>query len=495
MLMRGDPGAGGLRGALVAFAVIAVAIAGSWLMPGFAWRGLAAMERPAAGTAPIQADSTARRDSAVAASPTVPGAAVQAPGPAAAGGPVSLASRLSGLVGLALILAIGILLSHNRSAIRWRVIAWGLGLQLLFAIFVLRIPAGQALFRWLGNLVTGILGYSYIGSEFVFGELGKQHSSLGVIFAFQLLPAIIFVSALFAILYYLGIMQLVVRAFAIIMSRVMGASGAESLNVAASIFMGQTEAPLTIRPFLPRMTRSELMTVMTAGMAHISGSIMVAYIAFGIEARHLLTAVIMTAPGTIMMAKLFEPETEVPETYGKVTLDMPKQDVNLLDAAARGTSEGLQLMLNVIAMLVSFVALVALLNGGFGAVHRYVEWFPSNLQTVLGWLFRPIAWAMGVSWHDSGVVGGLLGTRMVLNEFIAYAQLGPMKGQLDPRSFTIASFALAGFANFSSVGIQLGGIGAIAPGRKQDLARLGIRAMLAGTLANFLSATIAGMLL
>jgi len=495
MLTRGDPGAGGLRSVLVAIAVMAVALAASWLIPGFAWRGLAAMEQPAAAATATQADTT--RDSVgVQAPPTVPGAAVQAPPPTATpSAPPSLLSRLSGLIGLALILALGILLSHNRSAIRWRVIAWGLGLQLLFAIFVLRIPAGQALFRWLGSLVTGILGYSYIGSEFVFGELGKQHSSLGVIFAFQLLPAIIFVSALFAILYYLGIMQLIVRAFAIVMSRVMGASGAESLNVAASIFMGQTEAPLTIRPFLSRMTRSELMTVMTSGMAHISGSIMVAYIAFGIEARHLLTAVIMTAPGTIMMAKLFEPETEIPETYGKVTLDMPKQDVNLLDAAARGTSEGLQLMLNVIAMLVAFVALVALLNGGFGAVHRYADWFPANLQTVLGWIFRPIAWAMGVPWHDSGVIGSLLGTRMVLNEFIAYAQLGPMRAQLDPRSFTIASFALAGFANFSSVGIQLGGIGALVPERKHDLARLGLRAMLAGTLANFLSATIAGILL
>jgi concentrative nucleoside transporter, CNT family len=493
MLMRGDRGGGGVRGALVALALITLAIAGSWLIPGFAWRGLAAMERPAAGMAPSQTD-TSRADSAGRqAPPTVPGSQVQTPEPAS--GPASPVSRLTGLVGLVLILALGILLSHNRRAIRWRVIAWGLGLQLLFAVFVLRVPAGQALFRWLGNLVTGILGYSYIGSEFVFGELGKQHSSLGIIFAFQLLPAIIFVSALFAILYYLGIMQLIVRAFAVVMSRVMGASGAESLNVAASIFMGQTEAPLTIRPFLPRMTRSELMTVMTSGMAHISGSIMVAYIAFGIEARHLLTAVIMTAPGTIMMAKLFEPETETPETYGTVKLDMPKQDVNVLDAAARGTSEGLQLMLNVIAMLVSFVALVALLNGGFAAVHRYAEWFPVNLQTVLGWLFRPIAWAMGVPWHDSGKVGSLLGTRMVLNEFIAYAQLGPMKGQLDPRSFTIASFALAGFANFSSVGIQLGGIGALAPNRKHDLARLGLRAMLAGTLANFLSATIAGILL
>jgi concentrative nucleoside transporter, CNT family len=410
-------------------------------------------------------------------------------------GPSSPWSRLTGLLGLALIIAIGVALSRNRRAIRWRVVAWGLTLQVLFAIFVLRIPAGRALFHWLGDLVTAILGYSYVGSQFVFGELGKPNSSLGVIFAFQLLPAIIFVSALFAILYYLGVMQLVVRGFAVVMSRVMGASGAESLNVAASIFMGQTEAPLTIRPFLPRMTRSELMTVMTSGMAHISGSIMVAYIAFGIEARHLLTAVIMTAPGTIMMAKLFEPETDVAETYGTVKLDMPKEDVNLLDAAARGTGEGLNLMLNVIAMLVSFVALVALLNGGFEAVHRYVAWFPANLQTVLGWVFRPIAWAMGVPWHDSGTIGSLLGTRMVLNEFIAYAQLAPLKGQLDPRSFTIASFALAGFANFSSIGIQLGGIGALAPERKRDLARLGFRAMLAGTLANFLSATIAGMLL
>jgi concentrative nucleoside transporter, CNT family len=410
------------------------------------------------------------------------------------------AGRLTGLLGLALFVGIGVLLSHDRRRIRWRVVAWGLGLQVLFAIFVLLIPAGQALFSWLGSVITGILSYSYVGSTFVFGELGKPAGTsevphLGVIFAFQLLPAIIFVSALFAILYYLGVMQIVVRAFALIMSKVLGASGAESLNVAASIFMGQTEAPLTIRPFLPRMTRSELMTVMTSGMAHISGSIMVAYIAFGVEAKHLLTAVIMTAPGTVMMAKLFEPETEVPETYGKTKLDLPKTDVNLIDAAARGTGEGLALMLNVIAMLVAFVALVALLNGGFEAIHGYISWFPANLQTVLGWIFRPVAWVMGVPWHDSGTIGSLLGTRMVLNEFIAYSQLGPLKDSLDPRSFTIASFALAGFANFSSVGIQLGGIGALIPDRKHELARLGLRAMLAGTLANFLSASIAGILL
>jgi CNT family concentrative nucleoside transporter len=469
-----------MRAAILAVLLLGAALLASWMVPGLAWRGVTGVMAQVAPA--VQTNSQAVTST-------------QSSTPAPASEPRGVLYRLRGLLGIVAILAIAVALSHNRRRIRWRVVGWGLGLQLLFAIFVLRIPAGQQLFRGLGDFVTAILGYSYVGSQFVFGELGKPNSSLGVIFAFQLLPAIIFVSALFAIMYYLGIMQIIVRAFAILMSRVMGASGAESLNVAASIFMGQTEAPLTIRPFLPRMTRSELMTVMTSGMAHISGSIMVAYIAFGIEARHLLTAVIMTAPGTIMMAKLFEPETEVPETYGKVKLDMPKQDVNLLDAAARGTGEGLNLMLNVIAMLVAFVALVALLNGGFAAVHRLADWFPPNLQTVLGWIFRPIAWVMGVPWHDSGAIGSLLGTRMVLNEFIAYAQLAPMKAQLDPRSFIIASFALAGFANFSSVGIQLGGIGALVPERKRDLAQLGIRAMLAGTLANFLSATIAGILL
>jgi len=394
-----------------------------------------------------------------------------------------------------LILGIGVALSRNRRAISRRVVAWGVGLQLVFAIFVLRVPVGQTIFSWLGATVTKILSFSYAGSEFVFGEIGKQHSSVGVVFAFQIMPAIIFVSALFAIMYYLGIMQVVVKAFAIMMNKVMGASGAESLNVAASIFMGQTEAPLTIRPFLPRMTMSELMTVMTAGMAHVSGSIMAAYIAFGIEARHLLTAVIMTAPGTIMMAKILEPETEVPETLGGVRVEIPRTDVNVVDAAARGTSEGLHLMLNVIAMLVSFIALIALINGVLGFAHQYVRFIPENLQTILGWLFYPVAWVMGVPGHDTNTIAGLLGTRMVLNEFIAYAQLGPLRATLDPVSFTIATFALCGFANVSSVGIQIGGIGALAPERKHDLARLGFRAMLAGTLANFLSATLAGMLL
>jgi CNT family concentrative nucleoside transporter len=302
------------------------------------------------------------------------------------------------------------------------------------------------------------------------------------------LPTIIFIAALFAILYYFGVMQIVVRLFAVMMRRVMRASGAESLNVAASIFMGQTEAPLTIRPYLPRMTESELMTVMTAGMAHISGGIMAAYILFGIDAKHLLTAVIMTAPGTLMMAKIFVPETQVPETMGTVRLEVERTDVNVIDAAGRGTSEGLMLALNVGAMLISFLALIALVNAMLGLVGL-------SLPTIFGWVFAPVAWSMGVPWRDAPTIGNLLGTRMALNEFVAYSQLGALKSQLDPRSFTIATFALCGFANFSSIGIQIGGIGALAPTRRHDLARLGLRAMLAGTLANFITATIAGFLL
>ena len=321
-----------------------------------------------------------------------------------------------------------------------------------------------------------MLHYSYVGAQFVFGELARPGSSLGVIFAFQILPAIIFVSALFAIMYYLGIMQLVVRALAVVMSKLMKASGAESLDVAASIFMGQTEAPLTIRPFLPKMTRSELMTVMTAGMAHISGSIMAAYIAFGIEARHLLAAVIMTAPGTIMMAKMFEPETGTPETYGNVKLDMPqdRREPGRRGGARhqRGPPADAQRDRD---------AGVVHRAGGAGQRRLRVDprpgrrGSPRTCRPSSGWVGRPIAWAMGVPWQDSGAIGSLLGTRTVLNEFIAFAPArARSRPRSIPRSFTIASFALAGFANFSSVGIQIGGIGALAPERKSDLARLGL---------------------
>ena len=410
--------------------------------------------------------------------------------------------RLQPFVGLIVILSLAYAISTNRRAIDGRTVAWGLSLQILFALLVLKTTVGQRVFQALGNLMNRLLDFAFVGSSMVFGPLGSKEvwprimnqvlgpegAQWGVVFAFQVLPTIIFIAALFAILYYFGVMQLVVQVFAVVMRRVMRASGAESLNVAASIFMGQTEAPLTIRPYLPRMTESELMTVMTSGMAHISGGIMAAYILFGIEAQHLLTAVIMTAPGTLMMAKIFVPETEVPETMGTVKLQIERTDVNVIDAAGRGTSEGLALALNVGAMLISFLALVALVNALLGLAGL-------SLQQIFGWVFAPIAWAMGVPWRDAPTIGNLLGTRMALNEFVAYAQLGPMKDALDPRSFTIATFALCGFANFSSIGIQIGGIGALAPSRRHDLARLGVRAMLAGTLANFVTATIAGFLL
>ncbi len=424
--------------------------------------------------------------------------------------------RVQAVVGLIVIPAIAYVLSTNRRAVDLRTVAWGVALQITFALVVLRTSVGQAVFTFLGAEITKLLGFAGEGSAFVFGPLGNgsvwsrvmtgvlgaDGAQYGVIFAFQVLPTIIFIAALFAILYYFGIMQLVVRFFAWMMLRVMRASGAESLNVAASIFMGQTEAPLTIRPYLPTMTQSELMTVMTSGMAHISGGIMSAYILFGARAEHLLTAVIMTAPGTIMMAKLFVPETETPATRGKVRLEVEKTDVNVIDAAGRGTGEGLSLALNVAAMLISFLALVALVNallGGVGAFAATRLGLTSlaglSLARIFGVVFAPVAWCMGVAWHDAASVGNLLGTRMALNEFIAYSQLGQLKGVLDPRSFTIATFAWCGFANFSSIGIQIGGIGALAPNRRHDLARLGVRAMLAGTLANFMTATIAGFLL
>jgi concentrative nucleoside transporter, CNT family len=402
--------------------------------------------------------------------------------------------RLTGVLGIAAILGMAYLFSTNRRAIRLKTIAWGLGLQLALGLFVLRVPAGQVLFGTLGNAAKHLLDFSYVGSSFVFGEIGKADSSLGLIFAFQVLPTIIFIAAFFAVLYHIGVMQIVIRAAAWVMTVIMGASGAESLNVAASIFMGQTEAPLTIRPFLPKLTKSELMTVMTSGMAHISGGMMAAYIRVGgADAKSLLTAVIMTAPGTLLMAKMLVPETEEPLTAGRVQMPATEKESNVLGAIARGTIDGLHLALNVGAMLIVFLALLALLNAMMGWVHIHISWFPYSLQEVLGWLFSPVAWLIGIPWREASTIGNLLGTRMVLNEFVAFAQLGTMKGSLDPRSFTIATFALCGFANFSSIGIQIGGIGALAPDQRDQLAKFGVRAMLAGTMANLISASIVGI--
>jgi CNT family concentrative nucleoside transporter len=482
--------------------------------------------------------------------------------------------RFSALIGFVVILGIAFALSNNKRSIRWRTVGWGLLLQILIAIAVLKgQPISQAmesvalpltragaagvfilaliavalvakrldenirrilwiafgiftlylflafnllsfLFENLKEVVNKLIGYTGEGSKFVFGVLGdQQNKSIGFIFATQVLPTIIFIASIFAILYYVGVMQIVVRLFAKVMSRFMGASGAESTSVAASIFMGQTEAPLTIRPFLPEMTMSELMTIMTAGMAHVSGGIMAAYVLVAkVDVIHLLTAVIMTAPGAIMMSKIIVPEVDKPKTGGDVEVVVPKQDVNIIDAAGRGAIEGLHLSLNVAGMLIAFIALVALVNGAFGYVHsalasmapgdggtlaKVMNSFPASLDIVLGYVFRPIAWAMGVAWKDTLTVGNLLGTRMVLNEFVAFAKLGEpgIGSSLAPRSFVIVTYALCGFANFSSIAIQIGGIGSLAPSRRGDLARLGLRAMIAGTLANFLTATIAGMLL
>jgi CNT family concentrative nucleoside transporter len=405
--------------------------------------------------------------------------------------------RFTGLVGLAAILGLCWLLSKNRKSVRPSLLLWGLGLQFSFAFLVLKTPFGRV-FEAATVAVNALLEYSEEGAKFVFGPLGTKAGPFGVVFAFQVLPIVIFIASLFSILYFFGIMPVIIRAMARVMQRVMGASGAESTNVAASIFMGQTEAPLTIRPFLPKLTESELFTVMTCGMAHVSGAVMAAYVKIAnVDIKHLLTAVIMTAPATILLAKILVPETGEPETAGSVKVEVEKPGVNVIDAAARGAGEGLHLALNIGGMLVAFIALIALVNGVFGWVHTLpaMGWFPESMQKLFGLVFAPIAWLLGVSWKDASTVGDLLGTRMVLNEFIAFLRLGEIRQTLDPRSFTIATFALCGFANFSSIAIQIGGIGALAPNRKSDLARLGLRAMLAGTLANFMSACIAGVLL
>ena len=408
-------------------------------------------------------------------------------------------ARFTGVLGMLVILAGAYLFSTSRKSIQLKTVLWGLGLQLTLGYFVLRSAFGSRIFSFLGAGANKLLSFSYAGSAFVFGDLGlpKELSRLGFSFAFQVLPTIMFIAAFFAVLYHIGVMQLIIRAAAWLMTRVMGASGAESLNVAASIFMGQTEAPLTIRPFLPKLTKSELMCVMTSGMAHISGGMMAGYIQVGgADPKNLLTAVIMTAPGTLLMAKMLVPETEQSLTAGRVEMPPMEKESNLLGAIARGTSDGLSLALNVGAMLITFIALLALLNAMMGGIHNWphMAWFPDSMQTLFGWIFSPVAWLIGIPWHDATKIGNLLGIRMVINEFVAFGQLGPMKDSLDPRSFTIATFALCGFANFSSIGIQIGGIGALAPEQRGQLAKFGIRAMLAGTMANLMSACIVGIL-
>jgi CNT family concentrative nucleoside transporter len=414
--------------------------------------------------------------------------------------------RFTGLLGILAVLVAAWLGSTDRRRIRWRTVAWGLGLQFCFAYIVLSFDFGQKAMKWAGSVVNNMLSATTAGTRVLFGELGLPNSGAygklispasGAVFAFQVLPTIIFISAFFAVLYHIGLMQIIIRAMAWVMLKTMRISGAESMNVAASIFMGQTEAPLTIRPFLAKATRSELMTIMTSGMAHVSGGIMAMYISQGIDASHLLSAVIMTSPGTILISKMLVPETGIPATEGKVVIpkDELHKDENLIGAIARGTIDGGKLAMNVGIMLISFLALVALLDSILLWIHGGVPWVPGSLGQILGYLFWPVAWVIGVPAHDCMAIANLLGSRMALNEVIAYIALGAEKATLAPRSFTIATFALCGFANLGSIGMQIGGIGALVPERRNDLAKLGVRAMLAGTMANLISASIAGMFL
>ena len=429
-------------------------------------------------------------------------------------------SKLMGFVGFATILGTAYLMSNNRKKINYRLVLSGLALQLTMAIFVLKVPIGQELFRNIGDAITALLHFSDEGAGFVFGPLVKQPEKLkeifGVgadyIFAFRVVPTIIFVSSLVSISYYLGIMQKVVQVVAKIVAFIMGASGSEALSNAASVFVGQVEAQLLIRPYVKGMTMSELLASMSGSMACVAGGVLAVYIGLGIKASYLLTASIMAAPGALVISKIVFPETEESQTQGEVKVEVKKTNVNIIDAAAHGASDGMRIGINVVAMLVAFIALIALCDACFGMLGKALftagvrldaiglDLANLKIQSVFGVLFGPIAFLLGVPWHDAQSVGMLMGEKMVINEFVAYSELSQiLKGQseitLGPKAETIATFALCGFANFSSIAIQIGGIGEIAPSRREDLARLGVKALICGTMASYLSATLAGLLL
>ena len=397
--------------------------------------------------------------------------------------------RYIGILGLLVILSIAYGLSMKRSAIQWRTVGWGLTLQFVFALFVMKTAIGVGIFAAISKIVTKIMDQANAGSAFVFGDELVNDPSFGFIFATKALPIIIFLSSLFAVLYYLGILQKVVLLMAKTMSKTMRTSGAESLSTAANVFMGQTEAPLVIAPYVEKMTYSELATLMIGGMATISGAVLGAYIAMGVEAQFLLAASIMNAPAALLMSKMLVPETGEPLTKGEVKLTIERREVNIIDAAAKGAGTGMTLSLNIVAMLIAFLSLIALVNWPLAS-------FGLSLEQIFAWFFAPLAFVMGVPWSEAGTVGYLFGKKLILNEFVAYASLGELIDQslISPRSELIATYALCGFANLGSIGIQIGGIGALAPGRKEDLARLGLRAVLGGSLATFMTATIAGLL-
>ncbi|HEY9854716.1 MAG TPA: nucleoside transporter C-terminal domain-containing protein [Stenomitos sp.] len=399
--------------------------------------------------------------------------------------------HLISLVGLLAILAIAFAFSTARKAIRWRVVAWGLGFQLLLALFILKTAPGKKLFQILGTGITQLLDYSKVGSSFIFGKLVNDIPAMGFIFAFQVLPTIVFMASIISVLYYLGVVQKIVSFLAWLMTKTMGTSGAESLSSAACVFVGQVEGPLLVRPYIPEMTKSELMALMTGGMATIAGGVMAAYLGMlGKDwAPALLAASIMGAPAGLVMAKIMVPETEESKTAGGVKIEVERTESSVIEAAAKGAADGMHLAFNVGAMLLAFISLVAMLNAGLGLVHL-------SMEQILGWIFSPLAFLIGVPMNEAMTVGNLIGQKLVLNEFVAYSQLTGLisNHQISERAAMITTFALCGFANFSSIAQNVGGIGAMAPSRRGDLAKLGLRAMLAGALASLSSAAIAGLL-
>ncbi|HEY9680996.1 MAG TPA: nucleoside transporter C-terminal domain-containing protein [Drouetiella sp.] len=428
-------------------------------------------------------------------------------------------SKWVGLLGILCILGTAYAMSNNRKKINYRLVVSGLVIQLVMALFVLKVEFGQTLFKQIGDGITALLHYSDAGAGFVFGPLVENPDEMvklfgpkaAFIFAFRVVPTIIFVSSLVSISYYLGLMQRVVQVVAKVVAFLMGASGSEALSNAASVFVGQVEAQLLIRPYVATMTMSELLASMTGSMACVAGGVLAVYIGIGIKASYLLTASIMAAPGGLVIAKIVWPETEPSMTQGKVQIEVKRTNANIIDAAAHGASDGMRIGLNVVAMLIAFMALIAMGDGLFGLLGGFMH---SNgvpdflglslehlkMMDVLGVLFSPVAFVMGVPWTDAHVVGKLMGEKMVINEFVAYTELSSMlKGlsetHISPHAETIATFALCGFANLSSIAIQVGGIGEIAPSRRGDLARLGVKALICGTMASYLSATLAGLLL
>ena len=401
--------------------------------------------------------------------------------------------KMISLLGLFVMLGVAWSLSDNKKHIQWRTVISGILLQAVFGLVILKTAFGRNVFDTLGKGFNSILGYTGEGAKFLFGSLATPSDSLGFIFATMVLPTIIFMSALMSVLYHIGLMQKVVEVMAKVMMKVMKTSGAESLAAAANIFVGQTEAPLVIKPYVNSMTRSELMCLMTGGMATVAGGVLAAFVGFGIDAAHLLAASVMSAPAALVCAKLMVPEVEQSETAGIVKINLPKMSTNVIDAAATGASDGLKLAVNVAAMLLAFIALIAMLNGMLSSVGGLFGYPKLTFELIIGYLNAPVAWLLGVPWDDCIAVGGMLGKKLVLNEFVGYLDLAAAKGQISERATIITTYALCGFSNFSSIAIQLGGIGTLAPAKRPTLAALGMKSLIGGTLACYMTACIAGL--